>query len=161
MCSSDLGRPRRGRRRRHRGPARRAGAPGLLRGQPPGPAAPRRRSRGRRLPDRAHRPGRPDRPPHRHRAEARRRPLPLRPRRPGPTRPGLLRGLQHPGRRPRPAAARHRQPPDRHRRERGAVSFKYSGSQANALRRSRQASINARSPRLAGPAASAAISFGR
>ena len=45
-----------------------------------------------------------------------RRPLPVRARRPGPARPGLLRGLQHPGRRARAAAPGDRQPQGRHRR---------------------------------------------
>ena len=48
-----------------------------------------------------------------------RRALPVRARRPGPARAGLLRGLQHPGRRPRAASGGDRAPQGRHRRLRG------------------------------------------
>ena len=56
----------------------------------------------------------------RRRAAAQRGPLPVRARRPGAARPGLLRGLQHPGLRARAAAAGHRQPQDRDRGVRAA-----------------------------------------
>ena len=75
-----------------------AAAAGHLRRQPPDLRRPRPR-----VPDRRLRAAAADR---RHRAAPQGRPLPVRARRPGAARPRLLRGLQHPGLRPRAAAAR-------------------------------------------------------
>ena len=61
-----------------------------------------------------------DPPDTRPRAPAQRRALPVRPRRRRPPQPRLLRGLQHPGRRPAAAAAGDRRPEGRHRRLRRA-----------------------------------------
>ena len=101
-------RPADDRRRRRRPPAPGAHADGDVRRQP----AHARRARRRVPHDRLHpRPARRGpRPPARGRA------LPVRPVRPRPPQPRLLRGLQHPGRRPAAAAARDRRPEGRHRR---------------------------------------------
>ena len=83
-------------------------AHGHVRRQPPPARRAHRRVPADRLPARPA-DGRPRPAPHR-------RPLPVRARRPGPPGPGLLRGLQHPGRRARAAAAGDRRPEGRHRR---------------------------------------------
>ena len=97
-----------GRRRRPRPDPSGAPAPGLVRRQPS-----RRGTRARRVPGgrvRARTDG------WRHRAAAQGRPVPVRARRRRAAGPGLLRGLQHPGRRPGPAALRDRPAQGRHRR---------------------------------------------
>src|SRR3954447_23754188 len=93
------GRPSRRGRRRPAAAASGTAAPRHVRRQPPGaggasarPGLPGRRVRGLTAV------GRP-------RAATHRGPVPVRPRRSGPARAGLLRGLQHPGLRPRAAAA--------------------------------------------------------
>ena len=105
-------RPALGGRRRPR-PAR-PGAPadGDVRRQPARARRPHRRV----PPDRVH--ARPAR--RRPRAPPDRRALPVRARRPRAARPRLLRGLQHPGRRPPAAAGGDRRPEGRHRRVRRA-----------------------------------------
>ena len=65
----------------------------------------------------------------RHRPAPHGRPVPVRARRPGPARARLLRGLQHPGLRPRAAAAGDRSAEGRHRR------LRWSGLDARADRR--------------------------
>ena len=99
-----------GRRRRPRPDPPGAAAAGHVRRQP----ADVRRARAG-VPDRAVRAARADR---RHRAAPQGRPLPVRARRRRAARARLLRGLQHPGLRPRAAAARDRPAQGRDRRQR-------------------------------------------
>ena len=99
--------PRR-RRRRPAAAALRAPADGHVRRQPPPPRADGRHD----VPHRGVHPRPADRRP---RVPARRRALPVRADRPRPPRAGLLRGLQHPGRRPPAAAAGDRRRQGRHR----------------------------------------------
>ena len=97
-----------GRRRRPRPDPPGAAAAGQLRRQPS-------RGRGGRAPGRRARAGAADR---RHRAAAQGGPVPVRARRRRAARPGLLRGLQHPGLRPRAADRGDRRAQGGHRRQR-------------------------------------------
>ena len=97
-----------GRRRRPRPDPPGAAAPGQLRRQPS-------RGRGGRAPGRRARAGAADR---RHRAAAQGGPVPVRARRRRAARPGLLRGLQHPGVRPGAADRGDRRSQGGHRRQR-------------------------------------------
>ena len=107
------------RRRRRPGPDPAGADPaGHLRRQPPDLRHLERLDhRGKAVPDHPVRAATAER---RHRAAAQGRPVPVRARRRGASRAGLLRGLQHPGVRPRATAARDRPAQDHDRGERWA-----------------------------------------